>query len=104
MHILLIGGLDRTAAQHQKVAEERGHTFRFHTGHLAHRGANSLEPLVRRADLVIVVTDTNSHAAVHVARRMSRQYGAIFILTRRFSPQRLIELIATHEAQAQATA
>lgn len=104
MHIVLIGGLDRTAAQHQRVAEERGHRFSFHTGHLGHRGADSLEPLMRRADLVIVVTDTNSHSAVHVARRMSRQYGASLILTRRFSPQRLIELIAAHELQAQASA
>jgi len=72
MHIGLIGGLDRSEAQYRQLAEHTGHSIEWHTGGLAGRGASTLDALIERADLVIVVTAVNSHGAVWRARRLAK--------------------------------
>lgn len=72
MHIGLVGGLDRNEAQYRQLAERAGHSIEWHTGDLAGRGAGTLESLIERADLVIVVTDVNSHGAVWRARKLAK--------------------------------
>ena len=71
MHIGLVGGLDRSESQYRQLAERAGHSIEWHTGDLAGRGAGTLEALVERADLVIVVTAVNSHGAVWRARKLA---------------------------------
>jgi hypothetical protein len=72
MHIGLVGGLNRSEAQYRQLAERAGHSIEWHTGDLAGRGAGTLESLVERSDLVIVVTDVNSHGAVWRARKLAK--------------------------------
>lgn len=73
MRIGIVGGLDRNARDLEAIAAARGHRLEVHTGGLAGpASAAGLRALVTRADLVIVLTDVNSHNAVRMARRQAR--------------------------------
>jgi hypothetical protein len=76
MRIGIIGGLDRNVAALQSLAETAGHDVRFHTGVMAGpASAAALRALVSRSELVVIVTDINSHNAVRTARREARLLG-----------------------------
>jgi hypothetical protein len=59
-------------SQYRLLAERSGHSIEWHTGDLARRGAGTLESMIERSDLVIVVTAVNSHGAVWRARRLAK--------------------------------
>jgi len=93
MHIGIVGGLDRNEGFYEGLAKRAGHQFEHHNGHLAGRGAASLATLVERCDLVIVVTDVNSHAAVWRVRRLAKQRCNRIILMSRCGPSRFSALL-----------
>lgn len=73
MKIGIIGGLDRNARDLETIALACGHQIELHTGGIVGpASAAGLRALVTRADLVIVLTDVNSHNAVRLARRHAR--------------------------------
>jgi hypothetical protein len=73
MKIGIIGGVDRSGNLLQEVAEARGHQLELHTGVMASTtAASSLRALIARSELVVVVTDVNSHNAVRAARREAK--------------------------------
>jgi hypothetical protein len=73
MRIGVIGGLDRNVPALQTVAETQGHEVGFHTGVMAGPASSAaLRALVARSELVVIVTDINSHNAVRAARREAR--------------------------------
>ncbi len=94
MHIGIVGGVERGEQRYAAAAACKGHSFEFHGGDMAGRGAESLEALVERSDLVICVTDVNSHAAVLGARRHARALGRECLLTRRLGLSRFRALLA----------
>lgn len=100
MHIGLIGGVERGEQRYAAAASSRGHSFEFHGGDTAGRGSNSLEALVERADLVICVTDVNSHAAVLGARKHARTLGRRCLLTRRVGLSRFRALLSELDQRA----
>ncbi|HEY0469368.1 MAG TPA: DUF2325 domain-containing protein [Polyangiaceae bacterium] len=93
MHIGIVGGVERGEQRYAAAAASQGHSFEFHGGDMAGRGSNSLEALVLRSDLVICVTDVNSHAAVLGARRHARALGRQCVLTRRLGLSRFRALL-----------
>src|SRR6478736_4266973 len=99
MHIGIVGGLDRNEGFYQDLAQRAGHHFE----HLAGRGAASLGTLVERCDVIIVVTDVNSHAAVWRVRRLAKQRGSRVILTSRCGPSKFTALLAELSAAAPTT-
>jgi hypothetical protein len=94
MRVGIIGGAERNELQYRRVAQEAGHALEFHSGKLSSCGSASLEALVRRCDLVVIATDTNSHAAVRAARSLMRTLGSSPLLVRKFGVSRLTELLA----------
>lgn len=94
MHIGIVGGVERGEKRYAAVAASLGHTFEFHGGNTAGRGSDSLEALVERSDIVICVTDVNSHSAVIGARRYARAHGRRCVLTRRVGLSRFRALLA----------
>jgi len=73
MRIGIIGGLDRNARELEGIAAARGHQLELHTGVLSgHASAAGLRALVSRVDLVVILTDINSHNAVRLARRHAK--------------------------------
>jgi len=104
MRVGIIGGAERNELQYRRVAEEAGHELEFHSGKLSSCGSASLDALVRRCELVVIATDTNSHAAVRAARGRMRSLGTAPLLVRRLGVARLAELLASMEGAAASTA
>jgi Uncharacterized protein conserved in bacteria (DUF2325) len=98
MHIGLIGGVERSESRYAEVAASAGHSFEFHDGDTAGRGGITLASLVERSDLVICITDINSHNAVLGARKYARAYGRRCLLLRRIGLSRFRVLLQELEA------
>jgi len=93
MHIGIVGGLERGEQRYAAAAARKGHSFEFHAGDMAGRGSDTLEALVERSDLVICLTDVNSHAAVLGTRKLARAIGRRCLLTRRLGLSRFRSLL-----------
>jgi hypothetical protein len=90
MRIGIIGGLDRNARELEEVAHSGGHELHTHTGVVVGRASSaSLRALILRSDLVFVLTDVNSHNAVHLAKRTARQHHRPLRIVRRLGPSQL---------------
>jgi hypothetical protein len=89
----MVGGLDRNEGAYAEMARRAGHRFEHHNGHLAGRGSAMLDALVDRCDVVVVVTDVNSHGAAWRARRLARQRGSLCYVMSRCGPSKFVELL-----------
>jgi hypothetical protein len=85
MRIGWIGGLDRSRARFEDVAERAGHTLEMHEGHIGGRGTLALESVVARCDVLVIVTDLNSHGAVLHAKKVARRAGRRAVIVRKGS-------------------
>lgn len=104
MRITWIGGLDRNQAQLERMAAQAGHRLEFHTGNTGGRGASELRAAIERADLVILLTDVNSHGGVLLAKKICRQVGRAALMIRRCGAarfQQLLEAIAQRDERFQ---
>jgi uncharacterized protein DUF2325 len=93
MRIGWIGGVERNEHDLVRMARTAGHHLTFHSGHMAGRGSQDLKNLVDRSDLVIILTDVNSHGAVIAARRMVREHGRASMVVRRLGAARFQALL-----------
>lgn len=101
MRIGIVGGIDRTAHLLQSVASARGHELELHTGVISgSASANTLRALVARSDLIVVVTDVNSHNAVKTARREARLRHRALRIVRRIGASQLATLLEGLEGKA----
>ncbi len=94
MRIGIIGGLDRVEERFERMAASVGHEAVFHTGHVSGRGAKTLTDMIERCDVVVVVTDLNSHGAVQLTRRVLRSRGREPVLLRRCGTGRFAALLS----------
>ncbi len=102
MHIGIVGGLDRAEPLLLRIAAAAGHSVEFHTGRTNSRGTEQLDALVERAELVVVVTDINSHGGVQLARRLAARRGRPIVILRRLGAARFAELCAGATLEASA--
>jgi hypothetical protein len=94
MRIGIVGGLDRKARDLEGIAMRRGHDLQLHSGVVAGAAsAAGLRALVTRSDLVIVVTDVNSHNGVRMARRQARLSNRPVRLVRRMNLSQFAALL-----------
>jgi hypothetical protein len=96
MRVGIVGGLDRSGHAFQRVAREHGHEVEHHTGDMHGHASLELERLVDRADLVVIVTEINSHIAVQLTRRLLRARARPPVLVRRLGVARLLALLDEH--------
>lgn len=92
MHIALIGGLDRNEDDFAQIAARYGHEVELHTGHMNGRGADALRAAIARADLVVLVTEVNSHGAVQLARRLCQRAGRSPLIVRKCGAARFSQI------------
>jgi hypothetical protein len=93
LRVGLVGGPTRAAQQLERTATALGYQLEHHTGETAGRGAPSLESLVRRVDVLLILTDLNSHNGVVACKKLATAYGRPHVLLRRCGPARLAEIL-----------
>jgi hypothetical protein len=96
MRIGIVGGLDRSERSYVRLARDRGHEVEYHDGDMRGTATATLAGLVERADLVVIVTDVNSHNAVRAARRLLRSNRRPAVLVRRLGLSRFLALMQAH--------
>ena len=94
LRVGVIGGVDRAAALYERALDRIGCSLEHHTGQMAGRGAAGLAALIDRVDLVVIVTDVNSHNAVIAARRLAVARHRRHVLVRRCSPSGLVKRVS----------
>jgi hypothetical protein len=104
MLIGVVGGLDRDAPRLMSIARAAGHDVEVHTGTLSTTRVEGLRSLVARADLVLVLTDINSHGAVQMARRLARAHHRPLHLMRRFGTSQFAAFLRQAPEQLRAAA
>jgi hypothetical protein len=96
MRIGVVGGLDRAARDLQERARARGHELELHTGVVnGAAAAANLRSLIERADVVVILTDINSHNGVRMARRQARLRNRPVKMMRRLSVSQLGAVLQT---------
>jgi hypothetical protein len=94
VRIGVIGGLDRNARELEGLAAAGGHRLETHTGVMSGpASAAGLRSLVARSDLVVILTDINSHNAVRTARRHARAHNRPIRIMRRLGASQLAALL-----------
>lgn len=93
MRLGIVGGPDRAEEIYRRLADQAGVELEFHTGDQSGRGVAALDSLIERADVVVVVTNVNSHAAVWRARKQATRLGRRCLLMNHFGVARLNVLL-----------
>ncbi|MFO0612264.1 MAG: DUF2325 domain-containing protein [Polyangiaceae bacterium] len=93
MRIAWVGGVEKSERLLESIAEHAGCTMEFHGGHVGGRGEEKLRAAIARSDLVLIVTEPNSHGAVGVAKKEAHRLGREVIVTKRFGPSRLKQFL-----------
>jgi hypothetical protein len=96
--VAVIGGLSRATDQWRRAGDAIGVELEHHDGQAAGQRAATIASIVRRADVVLIITDLNSHNGVAVARKAALAHGRPHLLVRRLRPDGVAAAIA--EAQA----
>src|SRR4029078_10575754 len=84
-----------------RSATRAGRTVEFHTGNVRGRGAGDLRAVVGRSDVVVIVTDHNSHGAVIAAKRLAREMNRRAVVVTRCGIARfgaLLDGLSAHDA------
>lgn len=84
MRIGVIGGTENSLTRYEELAEAHGSSVEFHDGKMAGRGTATLDTMVRRSDLIVIITQINSHAAVRRAQKFCRKERRPVLIVRRF--------------------
>lgn len=56
-------------------------------------GMDGIRAAITRSELVVIVTDVNSHGAVHLAKRVARGLGRPTLIIQNFGAARLCRLL-----------
>jgi tetratricopeptide (TPR) repeat protein len=104
LRVAVIGGLTRATDQWKRAARAIGVQVEHHDGQSGGRRGGDIEAIVRRADVVLVITDLNSHNGVSHARRAALAHGRPHLLLRRLRPDGMAAAIAEAFATARAAA
>jgi hypothetical protein len=93
VRIGIVGGVERAESRLKTVAGAEGHDLEFHAGHTSGTSSHRLKAMMDRCDLVVIVTEVNSHAAVLQARALARQSGRPIRLLRKLGTSQLRALL-----------
>ena len=75
MRVAFVGGMDRLDRALTDLGRAKGIDVEVHYGDVRGRGADALSSMIRRSDHVIVVTGTNSHGGVRLAKQFAHEHG-----------------------------
>jgi hypothetical protein len=101
MRIAVIGGRYKNEAQLARIARAQGYELEFEEGHMRGRGVEGIRTAVSRSGLVVIVTDVNSHGAVHTAKKAARALDRPTLIIQNFGAARLCRLLEALERRRQ---
>jgi hypothetical protein len=93
MKIAIIGGRERNTVQLERLAKTAGHQVKVHDGDLHGTGVQEIRSTVLRSDITIILTNPNSHGAVHVAKAAAKQGGTPTLIVDRLGAARFKSLL-----------
>lgn len=103
MRIAVIGGRYKNEGQLSRIARAQGYELEFEEGHTKGRGVEGIRTAVSRSGLVVIVTDVNSHGAVHTAKKAARQLERPTLIIQNFGAARLCRLLDALERRRQSS-
>ena len=103
LRVAVIGGLTRASTLWSRVGEEIDVELEHHSGQTRGRGAQEIVAVVHRADVVVIITDPNSHGGVGVARRAASARACPHLLVKHVRPAGLAAVLADALAVTRAT-
>jgi hypothetical protein len=86
IRVAVVGGLSRAGAQWSRAGEAIGVDLEHHDGRTRGRGSHDIVAAVRRAHVVVIITDPNSHGGVAVARRAAISAARPHLLVKHLRP------------------
>jgi hypothetical protein len=89
--VAFVGGIDRIERQIVTFGEQLGVDVEVHSGRTSGSSTGRIAALVHRTDLLVIVTGTNSHNAVQVAKREAMRSGV---------PMRIVKFCGAASARA----
>ena len=94
LRVAVVGGLTRATTHWSRAGEALGIELEHHAGRARGRGAHGIAAAVRRADIVVIITDPNSHGGVEVARRAAVAAARPHLLVKHLRPGGLGSVLA----------
>jgi hypothetical protein len=95
IRVAVVGGLSRAGQQWSHAGDAIGVDLEHHDGRTAGRRSRDIVAAVRRADVVVIITDPNSHAGVAVARRAALSAARPHLLVKHLRPGDLGALLGS---------
>jgi hypothetical protein len=102
VRIAVIGGLERHEPEIERRASAFGHAVEFHRGRVGGRHAEELEAMVQRCDVTIIVTQVNSHGAMHLAKRAAGRFSRPALIARTCGPSSFSAILDSLESTLRA--
>ena len=99
MRVGIIGGVERNQARYEEVARAISCEVEFHHGHMRGRGPEALDTMVERCDLIVIVTEINSHCAVRTAQKLCRKRGRRVLILRKFGIHSFEQAVRAAQAE-----
>jgi hypothetical protein len=93
MRIAVIGGIDRSANELVRMAKNAGFRMETHTGRTKGRGAEEIRAVVKRSDMVVIVTNVNSHGGMGVAKDAAQKLNRDWVIMRTCGPSKFQEVL-----------
>jgi len=103
IRVVVIGGLSRAGELWSRAGASIGLELEHPDGRGRGRGAHEITAAVRRADVVVIITDPNSHGGVAVARRAAIAAGRPHVLVKHLRPNGLAAVLADASALGRIT-
>jgi hypothetical protein len=91
MKIAIIGGRRKNLTQFCKIAEDNGHELQ--SNELVGHSTPEVRRLVARADLVVILTDINSHNAMLAAKTCAKTLGRPTLIVKQMGATRFRVLL-----------
>jgi hypothetical protein len=98
LRVAVVGGMTRAAELWSRAGDALGVELEHHDGRTSGRGAGEIAAAVRRAHVVVIITEPNSHGGVAVARRAAISAARPHLLVKRLRPGGLGALLSQQRA------
>jgi Uncharacterized protein conserved in bacteria (DUF2325) len=99
LRVAVVGGLSRATGRWSRAGDDIGVHVEHHDGQTAGRGSREIVAAIKRSDVVVIITDRNSHGGVAVARRAAISASRPHVLIKHLRPEDLRTVLGSSFAR-----